>query len=134
MTAQMANLPLASSADKFLVFPAGSLEARTFKPKSPAKAKCSCDPRAVTSRGCNPPLPTKGRGGLHPPETRVSISREARKIPEANWRLTAKLVIERAQRRCCGQGTCATGRASEALQEDHADDCPDGPSFVHKHG
>ena len=99
MTAQMANLPLASSADKFLVFSAGSLEARTLKPKSPAKAKCPSDQCAVTSRGCDPPLPTKGKGGLHPPATRVSISREASRIPEANWRLNAKLVLDRAQRR-----------------------------------
>ena len=61
--------------------------------------KCPCDPRAVTSRDCNPPLPTKGRGGLHPPATRVSISREASRIPEANGCLNAKLVHDRAQRR-----------------------------------
>ena len=128
MTAQMANLPLASSADKFLVFPAGS------KPKSPAKAKCSCDQRAVTSRGCNPPLPTQGRGGLHPPATRVPISREARRVPEANWRLNVKLVLDRAQRRNRVSGPGATGGASEALLEEHAEDCHDDQSSVGKIG
>ena len=38
MTALMAHLSFASTADKFLVFTAGSLEARTLKLKSPAAA------------------------------------------------------------------------------------------------
>ena len=38
MMAIMASLPLASSADSFLVFSAGSEEVKTLKPKSPAAA------------------------------------------------------------------------------------------------
>ena len=43
MIAIMANLPLASSADNFLVFSAGSLELRTLKPKSPVAALVPVD-------------------------------------------------------------------------------------------
>ena len=38
MMAIIASLPLANSADNFLVFSAGSLEVKTLKPKSPAAA------------------------------------------------------------------------------------------------
>ena len=64
----------------------------------------------------------------------VSIRREASRNRETHWRLTAKLVIERAQRRCRVQGTSAKGRASEALLEVDADDCHDGQSSVGKLG
>ena len=55
----------------------------------------------------------------------VSISLEASRITETNWRLNSKLVVERAQRRCRVQGTSSAGRASEALLEGDADDCHD---------
>ena len=43
MVSKMANLPLARSADQFLVFSAGTLEARSLKPKSPAAALVPAD-------------------------------------------------------------------------------------------
>ena len=43
MMAIMASLPLASSADSFLVFSAGSEEVKTFHPKSPAAAAVPAD-------------------------------------------------------------------------------------------
>ena len=55
-------------------------------------------------------------------------------MPEANWRLNAKLVHERAQRRCSVQGPVAPGKASEAILEGHADDCHHGQSSVDKLG
>ena len=64
----------------------------------------------------------------------VSIRREASRLTETTWRLNAKLVIEGAPRRCRVQGTGATGRASEAILEEHADDCHDGQSSVGKIG
>ena len=47
MVSKMANLPLARSADQFLVFSAGTLEARTLKPKSPAAALVPAEPSSV---------------------------------------------------------------------------------------
>ena len=63
----------------------------------------------------------------------VSISREAGSTAETNWRLNAKLVIERAPLRCRVQGTGAPGRASEAILEEPADDRHHGQTSVGKH-
>ena len=76
----------------------------------------------------------QGKGGLHPHATRVSLRREASRITEANWRLNAKLVLDRAQRRNSVQGTGATGRANEAILEEYADGFHDGQSSVGKIG
>ena len=63
----------------------------------------------------------------------VSIGRASR-ITGAKWRLSAQLLDVRAQRRCILQSAVATGRASEAILEEHADDCHHGQSSVAKLG
>ena len=54
----------------------------------------------------------------------VSITRDTSRITEANWRLNAKLDLDRAQRRGSVQSTGATGRDSEAILAEHADESP----------
>ena len=64
----------------------------------------------------------------------VSIRREASRLTEANWCLDAELVHEPAQRRSSVQGPVTTGKTSEAILDEPADDSHNGQSFVSKLG
>jgi len=69
--------------------------------------------------------------GTTPPEILgVAISSQLERIPEANWGLDTKLVLESTQRGRSVQGPVTPGGASESILEEHADDGHHGKTTV----